>query len=129
MANTPNTPVTNGTTVRVHVNLHRQKQGLPHFAVSIGGKVQHYRKTVCLANASAKVMEGGWQQCQRMQKRRVYAYIEGTLIDDTKIKATDTVHLNPNRGRNFTIGKNGPTWSGSPFVRCVGGVIEISGSN
>ena len=127
MVVTPNTPVADGTTVRVHVNLHRQRQGLPHFAVSIGGKVQHYRATVCLTDCTAVILEGGWKQCQKLGKRRVYAYLQGTLAADDGTTATATVHLNPNRGRNFTVGRDGPTWSGSPFVRCVDGVIEVAG--
>lgn len=119
-----------GKRATVHVNLHRQAQGLPHFAVTIGGKVVAYARSgeVDLLDATPRIACGTYKRSRTAgaggkPKRAVFAKVAGTLARPSSAPIGRTIHLHPDRGMQFTIGRNGPVWSGSSRVRFVGGVI------
>jgi len=117
-----------GTKCTVHVNLHRQKRGLPHFAVTVKGKVVAYAREVEVLDARPRVACSTFARMERDRKggrivRKVYAKVEGVLARVSGGAAGRAIHINPHRCREFTVGKGGPVWTGSERVRFVGGVL------
>lgn len=133
-----------GKRCTVHVNLHRQAQGLPHFAITVSGKVVGYARSgeVDLIDAVPKIACSTYERSRTAgaggkPKRAVYAKVAGILarsLPATPVRMTQggaqiayapfaSIHLHPDRGMKFTRGRNGATWTGSRRVRFVGGVI------
>jgi len=121
-----------GEQCSVHVNLHRQAQGLPHFAITVGGKVVGYARSgeIELEQAEPRIACGTYKRSRTAgaggkPKRAVFARIVGILRPASSAPIRATVHLHPDRGAHFTVGKGGPRWNGSRRVRFVGGVVGV----
>lgn len=122
-----------GQKVTVHVNLHRQAQGLPHFAVSVGGKVVAYAGSgeVELRDAVPVVSEATWRRSLTSgkgggPKRMVYAKVRGILQRRSASRGFSIpVRLNPNRGCFFHHANTGERWTGSRLVRFDGGGVTV----
>ena len=119
-----------GKRATVHVNLHRQAQGLPHFSITIAGKVVAYAQSgeVELLDASPRIACSTYQRSRTAgaggkPKRAVFAKVSGILARPSDAPVRRTIHLHPDRGAHFTVGKHGPRWTGSARVRFIGGVI------
>ena len=119
-----------GARCTVHVNLHRQAQGLPHFAITVSGKVVGYARSgeVDLIDAVPKIACSTYEKSRTAgaggkPKRAVYAKVAGILAPASGVAGGASIHLHPDRGMTFTRGKDGATWTGSARVRFVGGVI------
>ena len=117
-----------GERVRVHVNLHRQRQGLPHFAVTQRGRVVGYVESCEVEGARPVVQEAGRRRSAE-GRRRVYAYVEGVLCEPTEWTAAREVHLNPRRCGGVFALADGTPWQGSALVRFVGGHVECAGAD
>lgn len=126
--------ITPGTRVRVHMNLHRQRQGLPHWSVTDPrtGKVIANVATCTIRDAVPKVSAAGHRSIVRKGKRAVYARVEGLWIG-TGIPANATgreIHLNPHRCPDFTEA-DGTTWTGSRYAAfpLAGHLVAVDGAS
>jgi len=102
-----------GTVVTVHLNLHKHRKGLPHWSITVKGKVVATVASISLVNATPVVSASTYDRLMNhpTQKRHVYAKVRGTI---STAVATDgvEVHLNPYRCRDFTT-PDGRVWTGS----------------
>lgn len=126
--------ITPGTRVRVHMNLHRQRQGLPHWSVTDPktGKVICNVATCTIVDAEPRVSAAGHRSIVRKGKRAVYARVEGKWLG-TGIPSNRTgreIHLNPHRCPEFTEA-DGSTWTGSRYAAfpLAGHLVAMDGGS
>ena len=112
-----------GTTVRVYRNL--QRKDAIEFSVqtkqSDGWHVVAYVDAIALRDARFVVSDATRDRILRLNRRKVCAWIEATLSECPKILPGREVRYNPYRGRDFTIGSDGP------IVHCADVVVIRDG--
>ena len=109
-----------GTRVRVWMNLHLAKRGLPHWSVGDPktNKVLCNVASICLEQAKPVVSEATFQRIHRIGRRKVYARVEGiisSIATEQDLPDVREIHCNPHRARDFTE-PSGEPWIGSPFA-------------
>ena len=105
-----------GTKCTVHMNLHRQRQGLADcWSVTVAGKVVGYTATATLANATPKVSMATYRRLIEGNARKVYAKIQGEWAAPATPAAGEVIRCNPFRQPDFTR-PNGEIYNGSAFA-------------
>lgn len=103
-----------GTKCTVHLNLHRRRQGLPHWSVTVGGRVVANVTDIVLVDAVPVVSDATFRRIKASttQARKVYAKVRGFIAEPGTVGNGVEVHCNPHRCRDFTL-PDGSVWSGS----------------
>jgi hypothetical protein len=93
-----------GEKVRVHKNLQRERAGLPdHWSVTVGGLVIANVESIILADVTPHYWDGGRPRNNATQKRKVHAWLCGTVAARVKGAFAGEVRYNPYRSDYFTI--------------------------